>query len=189
MKHEGLAHLPDQTQSVVTSQNGHTPFQPLEFPPSQSRQRLPQLRALFSAARSLLTRRREPESPTQPDQLDGYHHEISPLGLPIFEPEQPQEPIADQPRTKPANPPPQPQIYTDPSPEHELLQLQGSPWAVQPATLIRERFWTQVVRGLAKESAHGTPSHQIELARRSYMRRANTKLDAVWWIQNQDKLL
>ena len=121
------------------------------------RQRLPHIGAVFSAVRNLFVR------PVQSDHANGYHEiEISePLPDVITLELLPIEPLPPR-RTKPATPPPEIPVAWPIQSDEELLPLRGHDEIVHIAQRIRERFWTQVVRSLAEESAYGISKSEIQ---------------------------
>lgn len=152
--------------------------------------RLEQLRALLARAKAFILRAPAPEQSSQdpdiPDFFSGHHLQVIPIEPPIYEPEALPLSLPRR-RTKPAR------IFTESLEQScpasdELMAIQGTTESVVVAERIRERFWTHVVRSLAAESAHGASPNQILLTRRYYMRSANKKLDASWWITNKDEL-
>jgi hypothetical protein len=148
-----------------------------------SKKRLEQLRVLFITAKAFIIRSPSPPTIESPalDHLNG-HHEALPLDLPTCD----TTASPEHRRTKP--PIPFESLYPRTKPVDELMALQGPTESVAVAERIRERFWTHVVRSLAAESTHGATPTQIQLTRRCYIRSANKKLDANWWISNKDKL-
>jgi hypothetical protein len=155
--------------------------------------RLQQLRTLLTAAKTLILRSpsstQSTLSPDLPDLFDGLDLQVAPIEPPTEEPEPPSEPIITQRRTKPgSNPLSRSQGPTCRKPAYELIDLRGLPEDVAIAQRIRERFWTHVIRSLAKESSFGATAHDIQVIRRYYIRSANSKPNARWWISNEDKL-
>ena len=198
MEHDG-AYRPtptERTTPISSLKNGHTPPQSSDIAADTLiHKRLPQLRALLATAKALLIRSPAPNQipplPAAPDHLNGYHHQIPPIDPPNCEiepPQQRQEPHASPRRTKPLKPLQELHPHSYPTPADELLALKGAPEDIAIALGIRERFWTHVVRSLAAESSTGATPGEIQLTRSYYMRSANKKLEARWWISNQDKL-
>ncbi|SRR5258706_7841324 len=153
--------------------------------------RVEQLRALLTRAKSFITRAPAPVqpslSPDIPDFFNGLQLQVARIEPPIHEPEALPLPLPHRHRTRPAGPLADSQGPACPTAD-ELKVLRGTHEDIAVAERIRERFWTHVVRSLAKESSYGATPNQILLTRRYYIRSANKKLDANWWISNQDKL-
>jgi hypothetical protein len=155
--------------------------------------RLQQLRTLLTAAKTLILRSPSSSPPTLspdfPNLFDGLDLQVAPIEPPTEAPEPLLEPIITHRRTKPASSPlPNRQDRSCPTSAYELMDLRGIPEDVAIAQRIRERFWTHVVRSLAKESSFGAAPREIQVIRRYYIRSANSKPNARWWISNEDKL-
>ncbi len=188
MEHERLSLLqPEQNTSTIPAHhNGHIPLSP-DVSPTLPHRYLPDLRAIFTAAKAHFIRTPSSVMVPLPEHLETLQVRIEPVDKPLCEPEQPHPALHSHRRSLP----PRPSIplhSARPRPDLELLSLRGTIEDIATATLIRERFWTHVVRSLANESSTGTPPRDVQLIRRYYMRSANTKRDASWWVQNEDKL-
>ncbi len=154
--------------------------------------RLEQLRTLLTRAKGLIIRDPAPAQPSRspdiPDFFNALQLQVAPIEPPTEEPQPLSEPIIAHRRTKPASPFAHRQDPTCRTPAYELMDLRGLPEDVAIAQRIRERFWTHVVRSLAKESSFGITPNEIQVIRRHYIRSANRKPNARWWISNEDKL-